>query len=170
MYFPSYLYIVQRNDIITASHFLFWTYPRPHCCLAAPQYWHKTHCHWALSCCDWPTELRWQNAVLWLDWACLGCQRAPPPAAPASESAAPPPAAALHSTQDTQHSATQWPQAISTGVQCVEQCETSEPHPNVWHQSKYTQRAAMKWKLNDLRDVCMLCISNQNIFNKKTSI
>lgn len=138
MYFPSYLYIVQSNDIITASQFLFWTYPRPHCCLAAPQYWHKTHCHWALSCCDWPTELRWQNAVLWLDWACLGCQRAPPPVAPASESAAPPPAAALHSTQDTQHSATQWTQAISTGVQCVEQCETSEPHPNVWHQSKYT--------------------------------
>lgn len=122
MYFPSYLYIVQRNAIITASQFLFWTYPRPHCCLAAPQYWHKTHCHWALSCCDWPTELRWQNAVLWLDWACLGCQRAPPPAAPASESAAPPPAAALQSTQDTQHSATQWPQAISTGAQCVEQC------------------------------------------------
>lgn len=156
-----FIYFTLRFNLVP-SQFLFWTYPRPHCCLAAPQYWHKTHCHWALSCCDWPTELRWQNAVLWLDWACLGCQRAPPPGAPASESAAPPPAAALHSTQDTQHSATQWTQAISTGVRCANS-ETSEPHLNVtWIKIHSTGGYEME---NEWLKRCMhaMYISNQKV-------
>lgn len=76
--------------IIIVCLALIWTYPPPHCSLPVHHNCHKTP-----ESCDWPMGPRHHLAAV--DWACLGCPRAPPPSARVSESAAPPPTVVLYS-------------------------------------------------------------------------